>query len=101
MGPRQLGLRKTRGLAHHGCDFFVGVALDIVQPDNGSRRLGEALESRLEVHTEVMVFPDPPDDLVVQLVGLPVLVPPETHECLAGSDGPNPPPEASLFPVAA
>ena len=37
----------------------------------------------------------------VQLVGVPVLVPPEPHQRLAGGDGPDPAPETALLAVPA
>src|SRR5215210_5533405 len=42
-----------------------------------------------------------PGNLIVQLVGIAVLVPPDPHERLAGRDGANPAPEAPLLPVPA
>src|SRR3954451_20855099 len=48
-----------------------------------------------------VLLPLPDDVLVVQLVGVAILVAPDAHQRLAGGDGPDPAPEAPLFPVTA
>ena len=60
---------------------------------------GQPLERRLEIHPEVVILADPAHDVVMQLVGVPILVAAEPHERLARRDGPDPAPQAAVLAV--
>src|ERR671913_401378 len=100
MSPGQLRLGEAWCLAHHRSDFLVRIPFNIVEPDDRAARLREALECGFQIHPEMAVFLALAGDLVVELIGVPVLVPADPHQRLAGGDGTDPAPQATLFPIA-
>src|SRR5207244_6938662 len=79
------------------------VTLDVMQPDHGTRRWRQSLERALEIdaggHASHPESRSPLRVLLVQLLRVTELTPPDAHQRLRDGDLPYPPPHVYLATI--